>query len=350
LYGTTAYGGTTNGNCVVGCGTVFEISTSGGERVLHRFQGGADGATPAAGVIAAGGLLFGTTSGGGTGSACSGGCGTVFKLSLDGAKEETLYSFKGGRDGAEPVADLIAVNGFLYGTTRYGGAHTRQCFLGCGTVFRLTRDGKTENIIYRFTGGADGAEPAAGLTVVNGELYGTTEYGGGATGLCSTGCGTVFKLARDGTEKIVHRFNHSRHSGDGAYPAAGLIAMSGSLFGTTLAGGAAGKGTVFKTRTSGAERVIHSFPCCATSADGEYPVANLTVRNGTLYGTTRSGGAHGGGVVFEITSGSESVLSSFDKPGGIGPEAGLIVTDAALFGTTAAGGETNEGTVFKDRL
>jgi len=187
LYGTTYYGGT--GACGQGCGTVFTTSTSGKERVLYSFAGwyAKDGAWPAAGLIDVNGALYGTTEYGG--SRCTEGCGTVFSITTSGM-EKVLYSFAGGSDGASPyLAGLIDVNGTLYGTTSQAGLPHAGCV--CGTVFSVSTNGK-EKVLHRFAGGSDGAEPFADLIDVNGTLYGTTFYGGTAT--CPSGCGTVFSL------------------------------------------------------------------------------------------------------------------------------------------------------------
>jgi uncharacterized repeat protein (TIGR03803 family) len=167
--------------------------------VLYPFKGGSDGAFPEAGlIIDTAGTLYGTTHQGGN-NACQGaGCGTVFKLSpgASGYTETVLHRFTGGSDGNGPAAGLVAdAKGDLFGTTIAGGT---GCFAaGCGTVFKLSPPAGgsqwTETVVYRFRGGRDGENPAAGLiSDTNGVLYGTTERGG--TGCDDAGCGTVFKV------------------------------------------------------------------------------------------------------------------------------------------------------------
>jgi len=172
------------------CGLVFSITPGGVEKVIHKFQGGTDGGASYAPLIDYNGTLYGTTSQGGTGT-CNyqTGCGTVFEITAAG-KEKVLYSFQGGSDGGVPVAGLIDVNGVLYGTTQWGGDST-TCPLGCGTVFSITTSGD-EKVLYAFKAGSDGALPQAGLINVNGTLYGTTEYGGAYGG--ALGFGTVFSI------------------------------------------------------------------------------------------------------------------------------------------------------------
>jgi len=136
-------------------------------------------------MIDVNGALYGTTVSGGRG--CNGyGCGTVFEVSTSGGGS-ILYSFEGGKDGEQPLGGLTDVDGTLYGTTQVGGAHHDW------TVFELNPSTGAEQVLYNFEGGKDGADPEAGLISVNGVLYGTTKLGGGSTN-CSGGCGTVFDV------------------------------------------------------------------------------------------------------------------------------------------------------------
>jgi uncharacterized repeat protein (TIGR03803 family) len=240
LYGTTAYGGKS------GYGAVFKLSEGGKESVLYSFIGGAtDGEYPIAGLVRdSAGNLYGTTYSGGdlTCSPGSGfGCGTVFKLSPTG-KERVLYSFTGA-DGALPQAGLIRDSaGNLYGTTVYGGDFSCGV-LGCGTVFKLDGTGQ-ESVLYSFgtEGAFDGTAPYAGLfRDTAGNLYGTTLLGGAESSLC----GTVFKLDTEGTKTTLHSFGAT---GDGCAPYGGLVQdATGNLYGTTEhGGGTSSLGTVFK--------------------------------------------------------------------------------------------------------
>jgi uncharacterized repeat protein (TIGR03803 family) len=346
FYGTTLYGGTTNAHCALGCGTLFRVDPSGAERVVYRFKGGSDGAAPLAGVIIDG-VLYGTTSAGG-GTGCSGGCGTVFKVDTSGKSEEVVHAFAGGADGAVPVSRLIRLGGILYGTTQYGGRKTPDCPRGCGTVFSV-RPNADERVIYRFNGGRDGANPIARLYVYGGHVYGTTQYGGASTPFCATGCGTVFEIGTAGVKKTLHAFRFSPSSRDGAFPAAGVVALSGNLYGTTFGGGRYSDGAVFEVNpSSGSERVVHAFACCGTITDGEFPVADLIAAKGILFGTTRDGGLSGAGTLFEVrVPGGETVLHDFGgKPDGAAPSAALIPFGSKLYGTTAEGGSKSEGAVF----
>jgi uncharacterized repeat protein (TIGR03803 family) len=254
LYGTTDEGGADcsfNG----GCGTVFSITPSGAEKVLYRFKNDPDGAYPVAGLVNVKGTLYGTTTEGGV-DKCDRGlvaCGTVFRITTEG-KEKVLHSFGSSADGANPWAGLINVNGMLYGTTAGGGANYCGSGIGgCGTVFSITPSG-TETVRYSFKGAAvDGDQPTADLVNVNGILYGTTQFGAARTTRSVPGYGTVFSVTTSGTEKVLYSFN----GGDGADPVAGLVNFKGTLYGTTEYGGA--NGTVFSITPSGTVRVLYSF-------------------------------------------------------------------------------------------
>ncbi len=143
----------------------------------------------------------------------------------------------------------------------------------------------SETVVYAFKGIAvgDGANPYAGLIKVGGMLYGTTTLGGAGPDCEPLGCGTVFKVTRDGAESVMHSFGGSAGGGSGAFPYASLIKLGGALYGTTYIGGAIGFGTVFKVTKARAEKVVYSF---GDNHDGAYPYAGLIDVGGTLYGTT----------------------------------------------------------------
>ncbi len=313
LYGVTAGGGAV-GNCgggsQSGCGTVFEISTSGKERTIYNFKGisprSSDGQDPQGGLVYVDGKLYGVTFGGGAYH-----YGTVFEVSLAGT-ERVLHAFNSknsARDGANPQAGLVDVKGTLYGTTSSGGGKHEACTQAfgnsCGTVFSITAAGQYR-VLYRFKGRRDGAYPLAGLTYLSGELYGTTFFGGTVGSGCPAGCGTVFEVdPTSGLEQVIYRFQGGT---DGYQPGATLLAYRGTLYGTTYLGGTGagcsfstdGCGTIFQITTSGVKSILHNF-----SGDG-LPNSRLTVVNGKLYGTTPVGGPHyrpirGCGDVFRLT-------------------------------------------------
>jgi uncharacterized repeat protein (TIGR03803 family) len=366
LYGTTSSGGI--GNCIGGCGLVFELTpnSNGGwtQSVLYTFcsrTNCADGAVPNAGLIFdQGGNLYGTTNFGGNGAY---GWGTVFELERNpngSWKERVLHRFTGLDDGGGPHASLISDQvGNLYGTT-YSGSKA-------GVAFQLlpNADGSwKENVLYRFTGGGDGAKPAASLIFDQaGDLYGTTEYGGNLSSCAGAGCGVVFELTPNAggnwKESVLYQFTGSLNGEDGAYPEADLIFdTAGNLYGTTTDG--SGSGVVFKLtrRSDGSwiETVLRRFN---QGAGGGYPHAGLIFdQAGSLYGTTELGGnvndCDGGcGVVFKIALNSkggwsETVLHYFVNHSGAYSFAGLISDSAGnLYGTTAGDGRSTFGSVFE---
>lgn len=208
-------------------------------------------------------------------------------LPMAAQTESVLYSFKGGNDGASAVlGNLVAdKQGNLYGTTPYGGTANSKCTNGsCGVVFKITPAGK-EKVLYRFTGGADGGFPQSGLAIdAQGNLYGTT-FSGGIANCSGNGCGTVFKVTPSGTETVLYSFTNGN---DGALPKGGLVLDKlGNLYGTTEVGIASTFGTVFKLTPSGTETVLHYF--AGGTADGADPsYGNLLMdANGNLYGTTK---------------------------------------------------------------
>jgi uncharacterized repeat protein (TIGR03803 family) len=293
-------------------------------RIIHNFDGAAGGANPnqilgwqSAPSFPSSWALYGTTIFGGdtVSTACQGmgsGCGVAFKLSPPHGRvgrwtEERLHVFAGGADGANAGAGLVAdATGTLYGTTGNGGRP-----VGGGTVFALSprkTGGWAHTVLYRFGNAPDGVVPVGGLAIAGAPV--------------------------------------SRHAG--------------ALYGTTLYGGAAGYGSVFRLsppRPGGKdwkETVLHAFT--GNTVEGGYPLAPLIIdAAGTLYGTVNFGGGWGNGTAFALSppvvgasDWTETVLTSFDGPDGVYPAAGLI-SDAsgALYGTTTMGGVRGEGAVFK---
>ena len=343
LYGTTSAGG--NSNCAGGCGVVFKLSPGKRETVLHQFSGApSDGAGPDGRLVMDdSGNLYGTTSAGGASN-----LGTVFKLDVSGT-ETLLHSFSGGSDGANPYAGLIMVAGDLYGTTESGGTGT-ICPNGCGTVFKIDASGN-ETVLYSFAGGtSDGADPKAGLTLdSNGNLYGTTYLGG------TEGDGTVFELSTNGTETILWNFTGRA---DGANPFGGVIRdANGVLYGTAENGGS------HSLYAMGGPLPDTHYGCCQGTAyslsgsnltvlytftgnkDGGSPACDLVLNNGLLYGTTLNGGPGKKGTTFSLTiaTKSETVLHGFRGAGDGGtPQAGLLMNGAGVLYGTATGGGRNQ--------
>ena len=307
---------------------------------LYEFQGGADGEGPNGVISDFAGNLYGTTVAGGQTI-----YGTAFKLNSSGVKT-ILYNFTGQTDGNAPHGLLVRdTKGNLYGTTQYGGDLNVQCFFtqGCGVVFKISPSGQ-ETVLHSFSGGADGGQPLAGLTMDSvGNLYGTAAGGGDTS--CSyytfVGCGVVFKIDASGTFTVLYTFSGS----DGAAPESHLtLDSSGSLYSSTTSGGAGGQGVIFKLDSSGHETVLLSFQ----GTYGSEPYGSLAIdAKGDLYGTTYGGGnlndcsSGGCGIVFELKpDGQEPILNVFtDGPDGARPVGGLIRDKKGnLYGTAVVGG------------
>ena len=279
---------------------------------------------------------------------------------------KALFDFKGGKQGSEPHATLTNVGSDLFGQTEVGPPG--DCFenLACGEIFELTPSGKKYQlqVIYAFEDSyGNNAWPTGGLTNVNGTLYGVASGGAGNLGL---GSGTVYSLIPSSSGKYSFNLLHTfGGQGDGISPRAGLTYISGTLYGTTMSGGAHGWGTVFSITGSGQEQVLYSFK--GGKRDGAQPMGPLTYYNGLLYGTTyddgncyrTSGGScnyGGGGTIFSLTtSGQEKVLHRFPTRSchrayyAGNPQAGLTLLNGVFYGTTDDGSNVDcgGGTLYK---
>jgi uncharacterized repeat protein (TIGR03803 family) len=345
FYGTTINGGT-NGD-----GAVFKISTSGALKSLYSFTGGNDGYSPQGLLQGSDGFFYGTTQYGGKPSVGAP-AGTVFQLSPNGALTN-LYSFNvdfpGGNNGSYPVAGLVqGSDGNFYGTTFEGGTYgfSNSGTNGFGTVFKISTNGALTSL-YPFSGGNDGANPAAGLVQASdGNFYGTTQSGG------TSNSGTVFKINTNATTPIEALTSLYSFTGgnDGGGPLAGLVqGGDGYFYGTTTGGGTSNSGTVFKIGTSGALTNLYSF---TGGDDGANPAAGLVQgSDGNFYGTTQFGGTNGGeGTIFRITAeGAFTSLYSFSGGNDGGGPLGVLVqgSDGSFYGTTLGGGQGSAGTVFR---
>ncbi|HYK54392.1 MAG TPA: choice-of-anchor tandem repeat GloVer-containing protein [Candidatus Eremiobacteraceae bacterium] len=298
---------------------------TGTYHIVYNFKGAPDGASPQGTLVSLSGTLYGTTQGGGTNS------GTVFSLTPAGV-ENVIHDFGATGDGLVPEAGLAILNGTLYGTTASDTSGTR-----CGTVFSITPGG-VENVVHLFANSPDGCSPQAPVIAVGGNLYGTTFSGGSS----HHSNGIVFRLSPSGVEKILHAFGAMP---DGADPAAGLLDVNGTLYGTTRNGGANGLGTVFTRTATGGVKVLYSFKGGLDGADPDGGLVNL---NGTLYGTTLNGGSGALGTLYSITpAGAETVVYPFKgDPDGANPIGNLAVNNGLLYGVTAGGGNSQNGTLF----
>jgi uncharacterized repeat protein (TIGR03803 family) len=256
---------------------------------------------------------------------------------------EVRYSFACGADGSNPYGGLVRdTSGNLYGTTLDGGIASGSA--GYGVVYKLSPTGVLA-VLHPFAGPPnDGSSPLKTLVRdAAGNIYGTTDEGG------TYNVGTAFKITPALVESVLHSFDNK--SADGTYPAPGLMqGAAGYLYGTTIEGGKYHYGTVYSLTPQGAETVLYGFG--AYSGDGEHPHATVFQdAAGNLYGTTKDGGAHSHGTVYELTlAGVETVLYSFGAYSGDGelPHSVLIQDGSGNFyGTTREGGATGDGTVFE---
>ncbi len=338
--------------------------------VLHSFTGGADGASPAAGLtMDRVGNLYGTASAGGAGY------GTVFKLARAGSGWifNPLYQFQGGTDGATPVAALVfGPNGSLYGTTQLGGNNPANCQYvggetGCGTVFNLRPPPNrpksfsnpwVETVIYRFGFTTDGSDPCSEVVFdAAGNLYGTTAAGGAhdrdgvdGGGGCGNHCGVVYELSPSSggwTESTIFQFTQET----GSNPQAGLIFdQAGNLDGITGYEGQEGLGSIFQLQRSGSgwiEKTLHSMHWAEGAYTYSTPILDAA---GNLYGGNQGYCCYYGqynGTVFALNpAGDFSSIYAF--PPQKGPYAGLTMdANGNLYGTTSIGGANNYGEVFK---
>ncbi len=393
LYGTTSFGGTE------GTGTIFKLDTSNHLTVLYSFLNGNDGGNPRGGVtLDPAGNLYGTTTSGGSSN-----CGVLYRLDTQG-HETTLHSFGANGDGCYPAAAVIFDGaGNIYGTT-VGSKNT----FDAGVIYKVDTNGK-ETVLYAFTGGADGGYPYSGVTLdAQGDLYGTTAYGG------SSGSGVVYRLSPSGQETVLDNLPAPAAQPPAIAAAAVALGANGNLFSTSETGGTAELGFVFELTPAGQQTTLFNFPASST-ARGSNPSSGVVLgKSGSLFGTTTRGGPTAPGrldnpcgVVYELTpAGQEKIIYSFtggvsgcdlsgllreatgnlygtafsDGPGGAstnsdlglvymldptgnetvlysfqggtsdgaGPTGGLI-RDAAgnFYGTTEAGGAENSGVVYK---
>jgi uncharacterized repeat protein (TIGR03803 family) len=385
FYGVTQLGGTS------GKGTLFKMTPTGVLTTLVHFTGsGGMGAFPKGGLIQrADGSFYGTThSGGGTDN------GTIYKITTDGTPGGTVFTTlvqfsgsSGANPGSSPLGNMVqGSDGNLYGTT-YGIA-LNLAFFNWGTVFKMTPSGNLTTIAsFNLT---NGGLPAASLVLGgDGNFYSTTKSGG------SLGFGTVFRVSPAG--QLATLIDFTGRGASGNEPEGSLFQdTDGSFYGTTVLGGPADLGTVFKMSEGGDLATIGAFYgfSGAGPTNGEGPRSALikgidgklygsttgtifrlatdgspervaTLNQGTLYGdlvqdaagnffgTSFAGGASGLGSIFRSNPAGElELLVNFTGNGatnkGRFPLAGVIKgSDGNYYGTTSAGGASDNGTVFK---
>ena len=336
-----------------------------------------DGTCPEAGLVKVGTYLYGTTADGGANND-----GVIFQITTTGS-EMTLHDFA-PFEGYFP-STLTHVGCCLYGVLWAGD-------LGYGSIFKYNLSTNHFSILHDFAG-TDGDGPRGRLFNDGGVLYGTTRSGGsnsqgtifsittggvftplysfqstpdavGPNGLVKIGNafygssegggtfggGALFQFTPPSSEGVIYSFQGG--SADGSLPEGDVIAVGGLLYGTTVQGGPEDFGTVFQATTTGSETVLHSFDAQgAQSGDGEDPIAGLVNVGNTLYGTTIGGGQHHWGTVFSepLAGGNDTILRNFRDNANDGrtPVAPLLYAGGKLYGTLEAGGPNEQGAVFK---
>jgi uncharacterized repeat protein (TIGR03803 family) len=334
FYGTTMTGGSHSD------GSVFVIDPSTGkETILYSFKGGRDGSQPIGGLVYQGSLLYGVTQAGG-----KSGVGTVYSVDPSTGAEKVVHAFLGFSDGQQPSGGLTANNGILYGATWAGGS------AGGGTVYSVDVASRKETVLSAFGGIGTGQNPVGTLLYLNGGLYGVTSNGGAQKHEES---GTIFVVqATGGGGRTLYSFDQPGSFNDGLNPWGGLIANGSLLYGTTYGGGTDHCGTIYSfDPSSRTETVVHDFTC---GSDGGYPFPTLVAQGGILYGATSFGalgncGGSGCGAAYAFDPSSSTIQSLHEFSGnsdGGNPEAELFAAGGMLYGTTFDGGKKGLGTVF----
>lgn len=330
---------------------------------IYSFPGGANGDSPTSDLVYSSStkLLYGTTYGGGATPApspspdrCARGCGSVYSLDAIRKRENVVYRFEGAPDGAVPIGDISLVGDTMYGTTAYGGRRDVSCPHGCGTLFSVTTAGR-EKILYRFGGGADGANPAGAFFKTGSAssviLYGATQYGG------KYDFGTIFSfepaLGSYGYEQL---YAFGSRPDDGKYPAGNLVRLGNTIYGVTTLGGKYAHGTVFQVTPSAdaatsQAKTIYDF----TAKDGDEPVGLDSWGNGnTLYIATSADGPYARGSILALTISGPTAKTKWvygfkGDPDGAIPltQPRIDVAAKALFGSTHWGGRYGVGTVYR---
>jgi uncharacterized repeat protein (TIGR03803 family) len=325
-------------------GTLYRISASGAAPV-YAFGATGQGFDPTGLLADSSGTIYGTTGGGGTASGGGTGYGTIYKLAPNATAPQVLYTFTGGADGSDLNPGMIMdAHGNLYGTAQEGGGGSGLTY---GTVYELPAGASTVKVLHAFTGSNnDGGNPGYNLVMDSaGNLYGTTLEGG------TLGLGVVFEIAMpSGQETILHNFQALN---DGIVPGPLVIDGQGNLYGTTSGGGTYNAGTVFKIPAgSSTEQIVYTFQ---GGSDGSNPSSLVIDGQGNLFGTTVSGGgctlvSNGCGTIFEIPAGTttEKVVYAFQggNTDGLDPVSLILDGSGNRYGTTLKGGPANRGTVF----
>jgi uncharacterized repeat protein (TIGR03803 family) len=319
-----------------GQGAILRVTPSGGFNVLYSFcsqRGCPDGSYPSTPILGSDGNFYGATEGGGNRV----GGGTVYKMTLDG-KLTTLYSFcitNSCQDGAGPYGIIQASDGDLYGATSSGGKDD------AGTLFRVSPTGEFKVLHYfcSLWNCVDAPSPSGPIQGIDGNLYGTTRFGGTQNG------GVLYKLTLAGEYTVIYNFCSLSGCLDGGGPNTIVQDTKGNFFGTTYGGGSKGYGTVFEFTSTNQYIVLDSFDFVLGT-----PNSGLTLASdGNFYGTTQGAENYGnGGTVFEVTpKGEVTFLNIFGDSCAL--DSGWYTlgslfqgTNGTLYGATAYGNSVGD--------
>lgn len=304
-----------------GRGTSLHIGAGSAITLENTFGASTD--APAGGFIEASGSRLGLSK-----------SGVLYRLSPSLPPE--ILSTLNGTTGQGNGELTDGNDGYFYGVSTVGGPSSQ------GTVFRISPL-SPPSLVAAFSG-ANGQNPSGPLALgLDGNFYGTTENGG------STGSGTVFKVEPGGTLTTLLHFA----STGPRKPVGGLVAsVDGNFYGTTKVSGAAGYGAVFRITPLGSLTVLAQFSGGNGSQPGAAPSRLLAACDGTLYGTTESGGTSDQGTIFRITPlGTFEHLFSFSGVSGDvrgkAPGGHLSFSDGSAHGVTPQGGVGGGGTAFR---
>lgn len=336
LYGMTPFGGTGTA-CYGGCGVIFKIKPDGsGYSKLLDFEGISNGSMPFGSLISDGTFLYGMTAVGGTNN-----LGTIFKIMPDGTGYTKLLDFAGTANGNIPMGSLISDGTFLYGMTQEGGTNS------LGTVFKIKHDGTGYFKLLDFAGTPDGSSPRGSLVSDGTFLYGMTL--GGGTGSCTDGYGTLFKIKPDGTGYF--KLLDFEGAANGSSPDGALIFDGIFLYGMTQVGGSNNDGVLFKIKTDGTE--YSQLLDFESTINGQYPHGDLISDGIFLYGMTMQGGIDdctiSCGANFKIKPDGTgySRLQDFEATNGQYYDGDLISDKNCFYGMSLQGGINNKGVIFK---
>jgi len=304
FYAATEYGTT------VGAGSIVQFTSAGAiEKLLYAFQNGTDGSGPTCAPTQGNdGNYYGVTTGVFKGTQ---GTSTFYKITPTGTF--TLLHTFAAAEGNHCSGITLGTDGNFYGACKLGGANS------LGTLYKVSTAGKV-TVLHSLTN-ADGQNEQGGFLVQakDGNFYGEGYNGG------TDNDGVVFQLKPTGGYKVLHNFTGGA---DGALPAADLtVGPDGSLYGTAAAGGTStacsgGCGVIFKITTAGAFKALYDFD----GTHGGYPESNLTLHtDGLLYGDTAIGGANGQGVFFSFDVGFKPFIT-------ISPTSGKVGTQVSIMG------------------